>query len=77
MKVFSPLAPAVLCMTSDPVMAGSHPLAGSDDIIASTRRTGTDAGNPGNAVLVADGVGGIFGVNSRTSVQEMVGTYAD
>jgi hypothetical protein len=77
MKVLSPLALAVLCMASDPVMAGSHPMGGSDDIIASIRRTGTDAGNPRNAGLVVDGVGSIFGVNSRTSVLEMVGTYAD
>ena len=76
MKVFSPLAPAVLCMASDPMMTGSHLLAGSDDIIASTRRTGTEAGNPGNAGCVVDGVGGLIG-NSRTSVLEMAGTCAD
>ena len=50
MKVPSPLALTVLCMASDPLMAGS------DDIIASIWRTG--AGNPGNAGLVVDGVGG-------------------
>jgi len=64
-------------MASDSVMAGSHLLAGFDDVVASTRLTATDAGDPGNAVLVADGVGGIFGVNSGTSVPEIVGAYAD
>jgi len=56
MKVPSPLALTVLCMASDPLMAVSHPMAGSDDIIASIWRTG--AGNPGNAGLVVDGIGG-------------------
>jgi hypothetical protein len=77
MKVLSSLALAVLFMASDSVMAGSHLLGGSDDIVVSIRRTGTDAGNSGNVGFVVDGAGGIFCVNSCTSVQEMIGKYAD